>query len=45
MQHDFAPVDVIFLVRRGMDKLSPKDQTDLMSGAWKKLHKKLRITS
>ena len=45
MQHDFAPVDVIFLIRRGMDKLSPKDQTDLMSGAWKKLHKKLRITS
>ena len=45
IQHDLAPVDIIFLVRRGMDKLSSKDQTDLMLGAWKKLHKKLRITS
>jgi ribonuclease P protein component len=45
VQHDLVPVDVIFLVRRGMDKLSFQDQTDLMLGAWKKLHQKLRITS
>ena len=44
-QHNLTSLDIIFLVRRGMDKLSSKDQTGLMLGAWKKLHKKLRITS
>jgi hypothetical protein len=33
-------LDIIFLVRRGMDKLSSKDQTDVLLTGWKKLHMK-----
>jgi|TARA_B110000503_G_scaffold31186_1_gene50360 ribonuclease P protein component len=44
MQHNLTPIDVVFLVRRGMDKLSSRNQTDLMLEAWKKLHKNLQMT-
>lgn len=39
-QHNLTSLDIIFLVRRGMDKLSSKDQTDVLLTGWKKLHMK-----
>lgn len=40
-QHNLVSLDIIFLVRRGMDKLSSKDQSDILFIGWKKLQTKL----
>lgn len=44
-QHELSSVDVVFLVRKGMDKLSPGEQTELMQNSWQRLYRKLRADS
>lgn len=41
-QHQLGSVDIIFLARKGIEKLSPSDQTALLQQCWLNLAKKVR---
>ncbi|MBQ0712458.1 MAG: ribonuclease P protein component [Porticoccus sp.] len=45
VQHQLNSVDVVFLVRPGMDKLSPQEQTELLENTWQRLSRKLQVDS
>ena len=42
-QGQLDAVDVVFLVRPGMDKLSPKEQTELLVATWRRLSRKTQV--
>lgn len=41
-QQNLSSLDIIFLVRKGMDKVLPKDQTNLVLGGLNQLQKKMQ---
>ncbi|MFT7300007.1 MAG: ribonuclease P protein component [Porticoccus sp.] len=42
-QQQLDSLDVVFLSRPGMDKLSPKEQTELLENSWRRLSRKLQL--
>ena len=44
-QCEISSVDVVFLARKGMEKLSPCEQTELMQNSWLRLCRKLQADS
>jgi len=42
-QQQLDSLDVVFLSRPGMDKLSPKEQTELVENSWRRLSRKLQV--
>lgn len=37
-------LDIIFLARQGIERLSPREQTDLLESSWRRLTRKLAAT-
>ncbi len=35
-------LDIVFLARQGMDRLTPREQTDLLENSWRRLSRKLQ---
>lgn len=40
-EENIAGVDIVFLARRGLDRLQPEEQTGLLQQSWRRLAKKV----
>jgi ribonuclease P protein component len=45
VQHELDALDVVFLVRQGLDRLPPAEQTVLLQKSWQRLSRKVRAES